>query len=354
MNVCLLALWSDSLTYTIAKALAFDGHQVRVWIADVERDGQSSWSLSGRIAAIPGVVVVADAAARPPARVDRLIVQGHPQLLQYRPLLDLLAPTAAAITAVSYGDRNRPYRQALRMQWRERRWYGRWFARVTRIAYKDGFYPLDLLGLFRSRRVVGFDAHSKFLQDVALFQAIHAQDWEVDAPRPMLANFLGSRDPAARERILDSVRACFEPPASTLLARDPPKTMYWRAYSDAEPAAVGAEEFIDVLTHSDFTLAPPGYSLVTHRPVEALLRGGIPVLNADELDLYDLDLVDGVNCIAVPPGGWPAAMARIIAMPESEIVAMRRNIRALVQSRVDYPALARDIGQRLGIDGARA
>jgi hypothetical protein len=126
--------------------------------------------------------------------------------------------------------------------------------------------------------------------------------------------------------------------------------MVWRAYSDAQPAALSPDEFLKVLTESDFTLSPPGYSLVTHRPVEALLRGSIPVLNAGELDLYDLGLADGVNCIAVPPGGWPAAMERITGMSDTDIFAMRRNVQAMLANRVAYPALSRDMSQRLGLN----
>jgi len=349
MTTCLLALWSDSLTYTIARALAFSGHEVLVWIADVERDRQSDWSLSHRIAAIPGVTLVADSKARPPQHFARLVVQGHPLLLRHRDVLDRLAPGASCITVVSSGDRSRAYRQAMLCQWREWRWYGRWFRKVGRIAYKDGFYPADLLGLFKSRRVVGFDAHSKFLQDERLFQEIHALDWDTELPRPILANFLGSRDPAVRERILDSVQPFFTQLAPSAHARKPPKTMYWNAYSDARPAALSPGEFLGVLTQSDFTLSPPGYSLVTHRPVEALLRGSIPVLNADELDLYDLELKDGANCIAVAPGRWPAAMDRITRMDEAEIIGMRRTIRAMLAERVAYPALSRDMCHRLGV-----
>lgn len=349
MNVCLLALWSDSLTYTVARALAFVGHQVLVWVADVERDQGSDWSLSRRLATIPGVRVVANRAAEPPERIDLLVVQGHPQLLHHRQVLDLLAARAARLTAISAGDRSRSYRQALRLQWREWRWYGNWFGKVRRIAYKDGPYRIDWLGLFRSRRVVGFDAHSKFLQDETLFRAIHAQDWDSQTPRPIRANFLGSRDPASRSRILDSVEDFFTSP--------PPagrgQRMVWHAYSDAQPAALSGEEFLQVLTDSDFTLSPPGYSLVTHRPVEALLRGSIPVLNADELDLYDLGLADGINCIAVAPGGWRAAMQRIVDMSGAEVAGMRRNIRAMLDQKVAYPALARDMSRRLGLeDGA--
>lgn len=351
MHVCLLALWSDSLTYTMARALAFAGHTVTVWVADVERDHQSEWSLSRRIAAIPGVTVVADRAASLPERIDQLIVQGHPQLRFHRNALDRLAPRAARLTAVSAGDRSRSLRQALRIQWQEWRWYGRWFGKVKLIAYKDGHYPLDWMGLFRSRRVVGFDAHSKFLQDENLFNAIHARDWQSDAPRPLRANFLGSRDPAVRGHILDSVASYFVPSGpSAPPGIDTKQGMVWHAYSDAQPAALSPEEFLRVLSESDFTLSPPGYSRVTHRPVEALLRGSIPVLNADELDLYDLGLVDGVNCIAVPSGGWPAAMDRIVRMNAAQITSMRRNIQAMLDTQVAYPALSRDMSRRLGLD----
>lgn len=343
MNVCLLAAWSDSLTYTIARALAYSGHQVQVRVADVARDRESSWSLSGRIAAIDGASVVSDAQVCAPTTIDTLIVQGHPLLLQHRQLLDRIASPAKRITAISAGDRSRRQRHALALQWREWRWYGRWFAKVQRIAYKDGFHPFDWLGLLRSRRVVGFDAHSKFLQDEALFRAIHAQDWSTDGPRPHRANFVGSRDPAIRSHILDSIESRFTTEADR-------QRMVWHAYSDAQPAALSAQEFLKVLSDSDFTLSPPGYSLVTHRPVEALLRGSIPVLNTHELDLYDLGLADGVNCIAVAPDGWPDAIHRITQMSDSQITAMRRNVRAMVPERVAYAALARDMARRLGVD----
>jgi hypothetical protein len=87
--------------------------------------------------------------------------------------------------------------------------------------------------------------------------------------------------------------------------------------------------------------------------VEALLRGSIPVLNARELDLYDLDLVNGVNCVAVANDDWPEAMRRMERLPETEIVRMRRNIRAMLDDRVAYRALSRDVCRRLGVGGGK-
>ena len=352
MRACILALWSDSLTFTLAQALAFAGHEVVVVVADAERDTRSEWSLSRRIAEIPGTAVVPDQGSTMRDRFDVLIVQGHPLLLAGRETLDRLAPIADRLTAITLGDRSRHPMHALRLQLRELRWYGRWFRKVDRVVYKDGFRSADLLGVLRPRQVIGFDAHSKFLRDPSLFAKIHAMDWDPGIVRPMRANFLGSRDPAIRTRILDSVHRYFTSPRASPAGDASPKKMYWHAYSDAQPAALGPAEFLDILQASDFTLAPPGYSLVTHRPVEALLRGSIPVLNADELDIYDMGLVDGETCIAAPPDRWPTAMERILAMPEEQVAAMRRKVRLLVTEKVSYAALSRDISRRLGLASA--
>lgn len=352
MRACVLALWSDSLTFTVVQALAFAGHEVTVNVADPERDAASAWSLSPRIREIPGAAVVHDGRLSSGDRFDLLIVQGHPLLLEYSESLGRLAPLADRLTAISAGDRSRPPSQALLLQARELRWYGRWFRKVDRVAYKDGYRRLDLFGALRPRRVIGFDAHSKFLRDRALFERIHAQNWDSSDIRPIRANFLGSRDPMVRARVLDSVKRYFEDGDSFRDRSGSTKKMYWHAYSDAQPAALDPADFIGILESSDFTLAPRGYSLVTHRPVEALLRGSVPVISADELDIYDLGLVDGVNCIAVAAGRWPAAMERILAMSEQAVSQMRRNVRVLVEERVRYAVLSRDISRRLGLPDA--
>lgn len=351
MKTCLLTSVSDSLTYTLAKAIGHNGHEVIVWVANAEADCNWDWSLSRHIAAIPGVTVAETDRAAPPEHIDRLLVQINRRLHDYHPAMGALAPAALRITLITLGDRRNTPRQSFIQQWIEWRWSRQWAGKIDRVAYKDGFHRHDWWGLWKPRRVVGFDAHSKFLQDPGLFHALHARDWDVEARRPTLVNFLGSRDPNRRARILDSVEAYFTTPGASLQQYHPGKRMHWLAYTDEHPAALGAQEFLTALTDSDFTLAPPGYSLVTHRPVEALLRGSIPVLNAAELDLYDLGLVDGVNCIAVPTGGWTDAMERILAMDEADIRRMRRHILAMLAEKVDYAALSRDICRRLGVEG---
>jgi hypothetical protein len=92
-----------------------------------------------------------------------------------------------------------------------------------------------------------------------------------------------------------------------------------------------------------------GYSLVTHRPIEALLRGSIPVISADDLDLYGIELKDGTNCIAVSDGDWPAAIQRLARMEENEIIGMRSNIYSMFDDHLNYEALSKRMRTRFGV-----
>jgi hypothetical protein len=117
---------------------------------------------------------------------------------------------------------------------------------------------------------------------------------------------------------------------------------------------VAPREFVRLLTDSDFTLCPRGYSLVTHRPVEALLRGSIPVLAEEEIDLYGIGLVDGENCIGVPAGRWAETVARLTEADEDDILRMRSRAFAMFEHRLAYDALARRMRHRVGVPDVAA
>jgi hypothetical protein len=230
------------------------------------------------------------------------------------------------------------------MQWLETRTLGRHVLKIDRVIYKDGFHRRDLHGLFRARTALGFDVHSQFLHDGGLFGVMHAQDWIAETRRPIRANFMGCQDPEIRKQTLDTIRALFG------AGEQAGKKMFWHEYTNAAPVGLDPREFVRILTDSDFTLCPRGYSLVTHRPVEALLRGSIPVLAQSELDLYGVDLVDGENCIAVAEARWVDAVERLAAVDEESLARMRHNIRALVDAHLRYDRLAADLRRRIGVE----
>jgi hypothetical protein len=331
------------LTYTVARALTATGHTVDILITDRERHLAARWGISARIREIPGVTVALDPDATPAPRYAMLVIQSFPRIAEHAALASRLADRSEHVTLISFGDRVRPWRDAMRLQRVERRVVRPFRRKLHVVAYKDGYHPLDLFALAPVRRVhVGFDVHSKFLHSDSLYRQIHATDWAVDKPRPLRLSFVGSRDPTRRGEALDRAERGLGS------ARDDGRVL-WKVYSDEQPGALPESQFVDILSDSDFTLAPPGHSLITHRPVEAMLRGSIPILNEREAPIYELGLRDGENCLLVRNDDWAATAQRALAIDPAEIRRMRTRIMTVRQTRLDYPVLAAAICRRLGV-----
>ena len=344
MKICLLTWWGDSLTYTVARALSTAGHTVDILITDRERHLAAKWGISARIRDIPGVTLLFAPDHESPEHYGILVIQSFPRIGEHTALASRLADRSDHVTLISFGDRVRPWRDAVRLQRVEQQVVRPFSRKLNVVAYKDGCHPLDLFALARVRRVhVGFDVHSKFLQSDALFRKIHATDWSVDEPRRLRLNFVGSRDPARRGEALERADRGWQSAGE----RDDRRVL-WKVYSDDQPGALPESEFVDILSDSDFTLAPPGHSLITHRPVEAMLRGSIPILNAREAPIYELGLRDGENCLLVRNDDWAAAVHRALAMEPAEVRRMRTHILSARRTRLDYPVLAAAICRRLG------
>jgi len=349
MNICHLVFRADSLTYTVAKALTSVGHEVSVWVVDPEYGRRTAEAIQKRLISTARVKIVPRRERELPASIDRLIVQVFPRPLESIQDFDPLARRAQRITLISAGDRSKTWREAIKLQWLEVQRCRPHAGKIDRVVYKDGFYRFDVHGIFKPRRVTGFDVHSQFLHSEEAFRTIHACNWRPESPRPILASFLGSQDPDARKRILDSVRPMFTDRTGKSHPVVGFKRMYWHEYSDASPGGLDPMEFLDVLSRSDFALCPRGYSLVTHRPMEALLRGSIPVLSASELDLYDIGLEDGVNCIAVPDERWQETVANLARIEEDKVIEMRRNVFAMLRDRLGYESSSERMRSRLGL-----
>jgi len=345
MKVCLLTWWGDSLTYTVARALAANGHTVDILVTDRERHLSAKWGISSRIREISGVKLALDIGALGESRYDLLIIQSFPRIEAHRTLAARLANLAPRVTLISFGDRLRAWRDVISLQVGELRTVRGFLGKLSTVAYKDGYHAIDLFSWVSRRVRVGFDVHSRFLHVETLYRKIHAQDWTVEAPRPIGLNFVGSRDPGRRGAALDKIERHLEASGAREALAD---RIMWRVYSDAEPGALPETEFVDILSKSDFTLAPPGHSLVTHRPIEALLRGSIPILNEAEASIYEVGLRDGVNCLLVRNDDWAGAAARALAMSQAEIVRMRQHAHGMTCSKLDYPVLSKAIALRIG------
>lgn len=352
MKICHIVFCADTVSYMVTNALSCGGHDIHICFVTPDHDEQSLNKIKHRLLRIPRVTVLSDEDVwAKKNKYDRFIIQmfPRPHVMASCPLIYPLAECSKRITLISAGDRSLYWRTAYKMQWKELRAVAKWIMRIDRIVYKDGFHPRDLFFLIKSRRALGFNTHSMFMDEEETFEYIQKQDWKPEETRKYCMNFMGSQDPDRRKCIVDSIRPMFVESAQFRNIAPAHKESIWHEFSDEKPNALAPIEYVDMLSNSDFTLCPPGYSLITHRLVESLLRGSIPILNQNELDIYDIGLKDDVNCIAAVPENWSAAIDRCFEMSEEEIVTMRNNIRTLVKKRLLYPVSSKEMRFRLSV-----
>ena len=110
----------------------------------------------------------------------------------------------------------------------------------------------------------------------------------------------------------------------------------WVEYGNHEssgPRGLEPMEYMALLADMDFCISPPGWGLNwTHRTVEALVRGAIPII--EDPQLYSLGLRDGETCLLVKNNDWAEATRRALAMPAAEVLRMRRLVLALRAERL--------------------
>lgn len=83
--------------------------------------------------------------------------------------------------------------------------------------------------------------------------------------------------------------------------------------------------------------------------MEALIRGSIPILHENELELYDINLQDQVNCLAVKNGDWSKAIEEAVNMPLDQIIQIRSNILAMKDEYLSDAACSKRLGAKMGL-----
>jgi hypothetical protein len=165
--------------------------------------------------------------------------------------------------------------------------------------------------------------------------------------RRFRVGFLGNRQPAERIAQLAQCRQAIDEAGIAVIGRDLNSSVskaeaVWIEYGgweSAGPRGLDPNTYLRVLADMDFCISPPGWGQWwTHRTVEAIVRGSVPII-ADP-DLYNLGLRDGENCIMVTHGDWLKATRRALAMPQSEVIGLRSSVVALREKRLAPNAAA--------------
>lgn len=217
--------------------------------------------------------------------------------------------------------------------------------RTESIGYIDGLYDFDLFSFFSRKYIIGFDVHSEFLEYKKLKSLMFAFEWMPQVSRKFKINYMGNINPQTRAQIIKKIKSFLD--ESNLKFK-----VLWIDYGNriSETRGVPPEKYIEYLSESDFTLCPPGYERVTHRVIEALVRGSIPVINEDELYLYDMNLQNEVNCIAVKDGDWIAAIQKILSIKDNQLIQMRYNILAMKEKYLLPEVAAKRLRQKMGLE----
>jgi hypothetical protein len=152
--------------------------------------------------------------------------------------------------------------------------------------------------------------------------------------------FLGNRQPPRRAAQLAQCRRAIEEAGITVIgshleSSDSTNQVVWVEYGGSESAGLSGLDpsaYLRILADMDFCISPPGWERYTHRTVEAIVRGSVPILA--EPSAYDLGLRDGENCIVVRNGDWLEATRRALGIAKSEVVRLRSSVLALREERL--------------------
>jgi hypothetical protein len=150
--------------------------------------------------------------------------------------------------------------------------------------------------------------------------------------------FLGGQQPPRRSAQLAQCRQAIDEAGITIVrsnfgSSEGANKAAWLEIGGSETTvAVDPSEYLHILADMDFCVSPPGWGRYSHRTVEAIVRGAVPILS--DASAYDLDLRDGENCIIVSDGNWREATRRALVMSQSEVVRLRNSVLALREERV--------------------
>jgi len=156
-------------------------------------------------------------------------------------------------------------------------------------------------------------------------------DFPIMGRRKYSVGFMGNKNPKERSIALAECRRA---------VAEAGVESFWIEYGDDGPRnALTSEQFISTLGEIDFCLCPVGWSSWTHRVIESLCRGAIPILPAS--NLYGLDLRDRVNCISVTQDDWYAAVKTALSLPTHKLEEMRRSVLSLRETMLTPSSASR-------------
>jgi hypothetical protein len=186
--------------------------------------------------------------------------------------------------------------------------------------------------------------------------ALLLKPYKVEAERPYLASFIGSRMPPRRSQIINRLEHEFSKDRKLKVTKKwgvssnslgNQSTIFWHVSVPENPSRLPFETYAQILGESNFSFCLPGFTGTSSRPLESMYRGAIPVVSASERDRYDIPLIDNVNSILVWKNRWDDAFQRIRTMRPIQVKRMRERLKTDSHIWLEWPILEQRLIRKL-------
>ena len=183
--------------------------------------------------------------------------------------------------------------------------------------------------------------HPQFIFDESYKQLIYNTYTLSEIQRNYKFTFLGNRQPLEREAVLRRVKASLYRATSPIIFDEYRQNVQietkntnvlWIEYGEKGlKRGLKPTEYVKALNETDFCICPLGWGgNWTHRVIEALVCGAIPIL--EDAERYNIGLTDMETCIAVKNDNWEEAIERASQLELQEVFAMRSKIKTIKEN----------------------
>ncbi|MEI7733768.1 MAG: hypothetical protein WCO56_29655 [Verrucomicrobiota bacterium] len=324
LSVKRIGIYSPSLHPGLAaviKALLDDGKDVTLHVKRKPEGETVDHDVTLSVLAQQPNLLICDLADDPDREYDLLIV-GWSHWLRFaaEDLRTLRRRVARARRVILFYDAQfGHYWQMLLQQGRAWLQNRDWLGRVESVCYATIFPRADCWSFVRRRYPLAVGPNLHFLFET-LAQQEMARPWQVEKKRGFVLAATGARGPY-RAALCDHLLGLFARNSSLRVCDsgqapggDRP-AVAWTVNGTRPTIA----EYVRLLDDTDFLICLPGTSW-TQRPFEALTRGAIPILDADNMNMHDIPWKDGVNCLIVKQpksfACWTQVIGRALSTPQ--------------------------------------
>jgi hypothetical protein len=354
-------------SYNIAKTLALGGCRVivriekpRAQLMDPANPFHVDWQYCAFLYDDADIEIVPHVSKAPP--LDAVLYESCLAAPQFPDELASWISTAPKVASWNSSwheaDALRNLRSELTILWR----YRRVLPSTDAVVMHNGRIRMRPTALFSRPHIQGAFVHPLYLFRPDYREAMFGTPWRPETRRAARVLFSGDAGSPRRRALVAEIGAWLDRRPGVRMHRsydacaeatkDAPDgsalDIFWLATLPGQTQMIPMLQWPAMLRACDFCFCPPGYEQKSHRVVECLLQGAIPVVHCPEE--YDLGLVDGENCIVVRRGDWRRGVEWALTASPDHVLRMRKAVGRLARDHLHERGMAQRWLRYMGLE----